>query len=266
MADVSAAPTTPDGMDGIVSTEPSAATEEAVAPLQPQQPESETLYIQNLNEKVQIPVLKSSLRGLFKSYGEVLDVVAHSNLRMRGQAFVSFPSSEIAAKAMKEVRGFPLYGKPMQISFAKTPSDAVVKKLSPDVLDTHKERRKQHKLQTRYTNPLKMKFKAKRMAAEMDAAATVPVSRRPHIQMPDEYLPPNKILFLQNLPESVSKDQLMALFSQYPNLHEVRLIPTKKDIAFVEYMDEGSASVAKDALHNYKLDGENKIKITFARK
>lgn len=26
-------------------------------------------------------------------------------------------------------------------------------------------------------------------------------------------------------------------------------------------MDEGSAGVAKDALHNYKLDGENKIKV-----
>ena len=79
--------------------------------------------------------------------------------------------------------------------------------------------------------------------------------------MPDEYLPPNKILFLQNLPESVTKDQLNALFSQYPNLHEVRLVPSKKDIAFVEYVDEGSATVAKDALHNFKLDGENKIKV-----
>ena len=52
-------------------------------------------------------------------------------------------------------------------------------------------------------------------------------------------------------------------FHRYPNLHEVRLIPTKKDIAFVEFMDEGSATVAKDALHNYKLDGENKIKVRF---
>ena len=32
--------------------------------------------------------------------------------------------------------------------------------------------------------------------------------------MPDEYLPPNKILFLQNLPESVTKEQLLSLFSQ----------------------------------------------------
>jgi len=48
---------------------------------------------------------------------------------------------------------------------------------------------------------------------------------------------------------------------RYPNLYEVRLIPTKKDIAFVEYMDEVSATVAKEALHNFKLDGENKIKV-----
>lgn len=48
---------------------------------------------------------------------------------------------------------------------------------------------------------------------------------------------------------------------RYPNLHEVRMIATKKDIAFVEFIDEGSATVAKDALHNYKLDGENKIKV-----
>lgn len=58
-------------------------------------------------------MLKQSLRSLFKSYGEVLDVVAHSNLRMRGQAFVSFANKDIAGKAAKEVKGFPLYGKPM---------------------------------------------------------------------------------------------------------------------------------------------------------
>ncbi|TFK56396.1 RNA-binding domain-containing protein [Heliocybe sulcata] len=271
MADVepvpAPAPAAPDAMEGVVATEePTTNGTDGDAAAAPQPAATETLYIQNLNEKIKIPVLKASLRGLFKSYGEVLDVVAHANLRMRGQAFVSFPSADIAAKALKEVRGFPLYGKPMQISFARTPSDAVVQKMSPNDIEAHKARRLDHKKKTRYTNPLKMKFKAKRMASEMDAAATAPAARRPHIQMPDEYLPPNKILFLQNLPESVTKDQLLALFSQYPNLYEVRLIPTKKDIAFVEYMDEGSATVAKDALHNYKLDGENKIKITFARK
>jgi len=226
----------------------------------------ETLYIQNLNEKVKPLVMKATLKGLFKSYGEVLDVVAHSNMRMRGQAFVSFANVESAKKALKDVQRFPLYSKPMQISFAKTRSDAVVEKLDSGHFDEHKKRREEHKKATRYTNPIKSKFRQKRLAAEMDGGAALPQSKRPAVQMPDEYLPPNKILFLQNLPENVTKDQLTSLFSQYPNLYEVRMIPTKKDIAFVEYMDEGSATVAKEALHNYKLDGENKIKITFARK
>jgi hypothetical protein len=45
------------------------------------------------------------------------------------------------------------------------------------------------------------------------------------------------------------------------NLVEVRMIPTKKDIAFVEYADETSSAVAKDALHDFKLDGKQKIKV-----
>lgn len=74
---------------------------------------TETLYIQNLNERVKPQVMKTTLTGLFKGYGPVLSVTAHSNLRMRGQAFVAFPDKEMAAKALKEVKGFPLYSKPM---------------------------------------------------------------------------------------------------------------------------------------------------------
>lgn len=48
----------------------------------------------------------------------------------------------------------------------------------------------------------------------MDGATSLPTTKRPNVQMPDEYLPPNKILFLQNLPETVTKEQLNALFSQ----------------------------------------------------
>lgn len=48
---------------------------------------------------------------------------------------------------------------------------------------------------------------------------------------------------------------------RYPGLHDVRLIPTKRDIAFVEFVDETTAGQAKDVLHNYRLDGENKIKV-----
>ena len=50
---------------------------------------------------------------MFKQYSTVLDVTAHKNVRMRGQAFVTLKSKEAAALAVKEVQGFPLYGKPV---------------------------------------------------------------------------------------------------------------------------------------------------------
>lgn len=82
--------------------------------------------------------------------------------------------------------------------------------------------------------------------------------------MPEEYLPPNRILFVQNLGDSVTKEDLEEMFRQYPNLVEVRTIPGRKGIAFVEYMDETSSAAAKDALHNHKL-GDDRMKISFAR-
>ncbi|KAF8326396.1 uncharacterized protein EI90DRAFT_3070792 [Cantharellus anzutake] len=226
---------------------------------------SETLYISNLNESIKLSVMKQVLHGLFKNYGEVLDVVLHKNLRMRGQAFISFGDVETAALARKEVQGFPLYQKPMQLAFARTRSDAVIKKLTPDDFEGHKRTRLEHKRKQRWNNPHKRKARAKHNAGQAEGLAA-PAPKRPAVQMPDEYLPPNKILFLQNLPETTTQKQLVELFAQYPNLLEVRMVPTKKDIAFVEYTDEKSSSVAKDALHNYRLDEEHKIKITFARK
>ncbi|KAF5308988.1 hypothetical protein D9611_014848 [Ephemerocybe angulata] len=296
MAEVQAPPTTEDNaMQGVVDAAPTlaqpapvlaAATVEGTGPVVAEGSTRRILLrnalYQNLNEKIKPDVMKASLRGLFKTYGEVLDVVAHKNLRMRGQAFVSFENADVAKKAMKEVQRFPLYSKPMQISFARSRSDAVVQKKDPNNFDDHKTKRQEHKSPfSNFFDPYILTYSTQKRRDTQTPQSQVPrqtsgsrnrrrsrasTAKRPAVQMPDEYLPPNKILFLQNLPESVTKDQLNALFSQYPNLYEVRLIPTKKDIAFVEFLDEGSAGVAKDALHNYKLDGENKIKITFARK
>ncbi|CED84554.1 rna-binding domain-containing protein [Phaffia rhodozyma] len=246
---------------------------------------TETLYIHNLNEKVKLPVMKQCLGYLFKMYAPVLDIVAHTNVRMRGQAFVSFENKEIAAKALKEVKGFPLYGKPMQIEFARTKSDAVVRKLDDAGFDQHKELRKEHKKKARVDNPHRQKEQAKRKAAADAAAAAsaadpasgeagsaaglvaAPVKRVP-VQMPDEYLPPNTTLFIQNLVDGVTKEDLEEQFSKYPNLVAVRVIAARRDIAFVDYADEASSTLAREGLNNFKMGpGEGEaMRVTFARK
>lgn len=79
--------------------------------------------------------------------------------------------------------------------------------------------------------------------------------------MPDEYLPPNSVLFVQNLPEGTTSEDLREVFEQYAGLQEIRTVPAKRDIAFVEFVDEATSAVAKDALHNFKIDGETKMKV-----
>lgn len=100
----------------MASAEPPAALEPVYGAAQSDSVDlsaSSTIYIKNLNEKVKLAILKTSLNSLFSVYGHVLSITAHGNLRMRGQAFVAFDDVEVAKKAVKEVNGFPLYGKSM---------------------------------------------------------------------------------------------------------------------------------------------------------
>lgn len=53
-----------------------------------------------------------------------------------------FDSIESAQKAIDEVQGFELFEKPMQLAFAKTRSDATVKRTSDEEeFKSHKRRR-----------------------------------------------------------------------------------------------------------------------------
>lgn len=84
--------------------------------------------------------------------------------------------------------------------------------------------------------------------------------------VPDEYLPPNKILFVQNLPEDYDIDGLTAVFGRFEGFREVRLVPGRKGLAFVEYEAEAGAISAKENTAGMTLGGDNKvIRVTYQR-
>lgn len=99
---------------------------------------------------------------------------------------------------------------------------------------------------------------AERPAKTAKAAATVAGA------VPDEYLPPNKILFLRELPEDYGKDDLTPVFSGFAGFKEVRMVPGRKGIAFVEYDGEEGAIQAKENTAGMTL-GEKAIRVTFQR-
>jgi hypothetical protein len=46
---------------------------------------SQTLYLNNLNEKVKKNVLKKTLYALFSQFGKVIEIVACRGIKLRGQ-------------------------------------------------------------------------------------------------------------------------------------------------------------------------------------
>ncbi|QSL66386.1 hypothetical protein MERGE_000765 [Pneumocystis wakefieldiae] len=202
-------------------------------------PPSETIYIRNLSEKVKIGVLKKSLEAVFSSYGTILDIVAHKNIRMKGQAFVVFDSISSAQKAIADVQSFKLFDKPMVLQFSKTKSDATIKKYgTEEEFEQHKKQRLERKESLKV-----IQVKAPKTSATKKNISKKATQKPPTI--PDEYLPPHKILFLQKLPENVTADVLSAVFGRFPGFKEVRMVPGRAGIAFVEYERDEDAIIAK---------------------
>uniref|UniRef100_A0A3P9IN53 Small nuclear ribonucleoprotein polypeptide B2 n=1 Tax=Oryzias latipes TaxID=8090 RepID=A0A3P9IN53_ORYLA len=198
-----------------------------------------TIYINNINDKVKKEELKRSLYALFSQFGQILSVVALKTMRMRGQAFVVFKELAAATNALRQLQGFPFYNKPMRIQYAKTDSE-VIAKMKGTFGDKEKKKEK--------------KKKAQELAAN--------AAKKPAV--PDN--PPNHILFLNNLPEETNEMMLSMLFNQFPGFKEVRLVPGKHDIAFVEFESDTQAGVAKDALQGFRITATCAMKITFAKK
>ncbi|KAF9126543.1 hypothetical protein BGW39_006563 [Mortierella sp. 14UC] len=88
---------------------------------------NQTIYVRNLNEKINKIELKRSLYCLFSAYGKVISIVASKTQRDRGQAFIAFSDIVAATAALRGLQGFNFYGAPLEIQYAKTKSHAIAK-------------------------------------------------------------------------------------------------------------------------------------------
>ncbi|KAK0672663.1 putative small nuclear ribonucleoprotein [Cercophora samala] len=238
-----------------------------------------TVYVRNLEERVKPEPLKEALNAIFSEYGNIIDIVVKTNLKAKGQAFVVFDKPESAAAAIEEVQGFELFEKPMQVALARTRSDATVLQTgNEEEFDAHKRRRMAEKDKKK---ALETAEEQKRLKRPLPGAETA-VSGRPNKNargaglkstgagaaavVPDEYLPPNRILFVQNLPDDFGKDELTGIFSRFEGFREVRTVPGRSGIAFVEYDAEAGAITAKENTAGMALkNGEKTMKVTYQR-
>lgn len=189
----------------------------------------------------------------------------------------------------------------MVLDYAKTRSDAtVLREVGTDEFEAHKRRRLAEKgtgllpyatatllqdimltdscLERKQAHDAleaqkKLKRPAGAAAAETARPAKIskgaglkPTSGAAAAVVPDEYLPPNKILFLRDLPDDADQERLSAIFGRFDGFQEVRLVPGRRGIAFVEYENESGAISAKEATSGRPIWDQGKaIRVTYQR-
>jgi U1 small nuclear ribonucleoprotein A len=250
---------------------------------------NQTLYVNNLNDKINVETMKKSLREVFAAFGGIIDIIAMKSLKRRGQAWIIFKEVSAATNSLKSLQGFPFYNKPMRIGYAKSKSD-VVAKADGSYVERPKKIVKREDLRKGKTASsstvsapvistpsapaapaVTVSSSATSAAAQKSiqdrigwnpnqtAGAAAPAPKAPM------NMEPNRTLFVENLPPEATDTMLSMLFRQYPGFQEIRLIPGR-NVAFADYQNEYQAGMAMQGLQGFAMTPEVKLSITYARK
>ncbi|EGC30273.1 hypothetical protein DICPUDRAFT_83777 [Dictyostelium purpureum] len=222
-------------------------------------PPNQTIYVNNLYEKISKKKLREHLYSLFSKYGQILEIEASKSLKMRGQAFIVFKDITSASNALREMNGFNFLDRPMKIQYSKNKSDAVSK------LDgTYMEKKRQREENNEKKINIKKQDRKVTGGQKNKNGETLSVGNIPSNLQPRD-LPPNKTLFVENLPDKCDPMMLEMLFSQFPGYKEVHMVESKKGIAFVEFQDESKSGLAMQSLQHFKVTQEKPMVISFAK-
>lgn len=225
------------------------------------------------------------MRCVFEQFGNIVDVVSRRTYKLRGQAWVVFEREEDAEKALQSMQGFPFFNKPIvshnadhsidilykfypqvllvpshhlhhrfcftflqRISYAKTKSDAVAK-LDGSYDEEQVEARK------------RARREAREAAQLASAPAPAPAAQEPAV----EAVSATRTLFVENLPNEANEGMLLLVFQRFPGLKEVRMVPHRPGIAFVEYDNDAGAAAALGGLQGFKLATDKPMMLSYAK-
>ncbi|KAI0082467.1 RNA-binding domain-containing protein [Panus rudis PR-1116 ss-1] len=241
---------------------------------------NETLYINNLNDKINKEELRIQLYALFTTYGRVLDVVALKGPKMRGQAFLVFSDLAGATAALRGCEGFMFYDKPMHIQYAKTRSYATLKRedpnfvpptsfharetmsrLGPGAIGVSEKRPRDDTMDVDERANKKEKADDDDDGEEMEIEDDEEQAAKQAVGVPQTSQQPSARLLCTNLPQEVTNDVLAVLFQQYQGFLSVNVAPSptpneqgqRVKLAQVLFESPDLATVAKEALDGFAL-------------
>jgi len=234
-------------------------------------PPNNTLYVNNLCEKLNRDEMVKALKHVFGQFGKILDVIVYNKIKAaKGQAFIVFDEISAATKALSEMNNFLFYHKPLRVSYAKTKSDVIAKregsfkprpakkKKKADVKGDMKEGKGKIKMQGHDIKDGLMMDKKPVVKSEVAKGTSQQQQTRV------APLPPNRILLIQNLPKEATEEMVSILFQATAGFQKVSLIPGYAGYAYVEFKDQDMATNAMNSLQGFAITAENKLAIVYA--
>jgi len=222
---------------------------------------NETLYVRNLNEKVNKRVLKQQLYAAFIPFGRILDIVALRTTALRGQAFVVFEKLASATSAMQKMQGFDFLGKPMVIQYARTKSDKIAKRLG---IHVSRDSKRKHPPSTQQPMTDSGDY-----ASGIDTTAAMAVEPNPgalHGLPFDGHIKPTEsTLVIDNLPPNTPADgsTVADLVRQYPGFLGVHSVPDNPSRCLVSFSTVDQAEIARNGLQNFRISQDHALQISF---
>ncbi|PPR05645.1 hypothetical protein CVT24_002870 [Panaeolus cyanescens] len=241
-----------------------------------------TLYINNINDKINKEELKIQLYALFTTYGKIIDIIASKSPKMRGQAFLVFTDLASATTAMRACEGMRSSGLiflPIQslqhIAYAKSKSYATLRTEDPNFVppnaanassviqngkrardgDLDEAERKTKREKSDESSDEEMEIDDDEDAPEKKQSSAAPTT------VPTQVQQPSARLLCTNLPQEVTDEVLSVLFQQYQGFIRTHVtwspqlnaqgIRVKMSQVFFENPER--ATTAKEALDGFTL-------------
>jgi RNA recognition motif-containing protein len=230
---------------------------------------SQTLYVNHLSEKIGLMELKRTLFSVFSPYGQILEIRAHHGLKRRGQAWITFQDIESAVKAKNVLDKYFLFNREISVQFSHRRS-FVIPKLAGTFNPYGRKAKRISDLEaeslTRGAIPRYFDFDMESDSDEEVIIIEDIRAYRPAEAPVNDLVPPNRILFVQHLPEGTDPNLLLnMLFGQYRGYVECRPVPMNPKIAFVEFETIDQATAALDALNGFAIDDNTQMLIQYAK-
>ena len=227
-----------------------------------------TLYIRNLNEKVSRNTLEANLTEFFKNHGfEPQDIKTFTNIRLRGQAFVTFQSHSECVRSISMLNTSTFLGKPVHIQLSKTDSDHAIEQSFKNQFknewrskfEGYQAKVKKIRLDKRKASKCHNNRKRRLSTEEMESRVSQKKAKS------DKPISANKILLLSKLSSSVTEAGLYELFEKFKGFQNLSLVKIRH-VGFVEFKSEiESTECLKSIGNSLNIDG-CKCELHYAKK